>query len=132
MFLAEGGGATPPPAQNNFGDTLSDGVAGPTALLIIVLLAIGTVLLIRNMNGHLKRLPERFPVQAGGPSAGGTQTVGVSAGGTSSAAERGSTAQAGVRPATAEAGGGGGDPAGGAESGSAGSGSAEAGQVPEA
>lgn len=48
-------------AQNNFGDTESDGIAGPMALLIIVLLAIATVLLVRNMNGHLRRLPERFP-----------------------------------------------------------------------
>ncbi len=59
-FLAEGG-ATPPPAQNNFGDTLGDGIAGPLALLIIVLLAVATVLLIRNMNARLRRLPERFP-----------------------------------------------------------------------
>lgn len=50
-------------AQNNFGDTMSDGLAGPMALLIIVLLAIATVLLIRSMNKHLRRLPERFPDQ---------------------------------------------------------------------
>jgi hypothetical protein len=61
-FLAEGG-ATPPPTRNNFGDTMSDGMAGPLALLIIVLLAIATVLLIRNMNSRLRRLPERFPDQ---------------------------------------------------------------------
>jgi hypothetical protein len=61
-FLAEGGG-TPPPTHNNFGDTMSDGVAGPLALLIIVLLAIATVLLIRNMNARLRRLPESFPDQ---------------------------------------------------------------------
>lgn len=104
MFLAEGGGATPPPAQNNFGDTLSDGVAGPTALLIIVLLAIATVLLIRNMNGRLKRLPERFPAPAGGPAGGGTRTLGAPAGAGSSATERGGATQTLVRPATAEAG----------------------------
>jgi hypothetical protein len=63
-FLAEGGG-TPPPTHNNFGDTMSDGVAGPLALLIIVLLAIATALLIRNMNQRLRRLPERFPDQPG-------------------------------------------------------------------
>ena len=63
-FLAEGGG-TPPPAHNNFGDTMSDGIAGPLALLIIVLLAIATALLIRNMNMRLRRLPERFPDQPG-------------------------------------------------------------------
>ena len=63
-MIAEGV-ATPPPAQNNFGDTLSDGVAGPTALLIIVLLVIATVLLIRNMNKRLRRLPAQFPVTSG-------------------------------------------------------------------
>jgi hypothetical protein len=50
-------------AQNIFGDTRSGSLAGPLGLLIIVLLAIGTVLLIRNMNKRLKRLPERFPNQ---------------------------------------------------------------------
>jgi len=50
-------------AQNNFGDTASDGLAGPMGLLIIVLLAIATVLLIRNMNKRIRRLPERFPQQ---------------------------------------------------------------------
>jgi hypothetical protein len=50
-------------AQNNFGDTMSDGLAGPMGLLIIVLLAIATVFLIRNMNSRLRRLPERFPNQ---------------------------------------------------------------------
>ena len=48
-------------ADNNFGDNLGDGVAGPVGLLIIVLLAVATVFLIRNMNKHLKRLPESFP-----------------------------------------------------------------------
>jgi hypothetical protein len=50
-------------AVNNFGDTRSGGLAGPMALLIIVLLAIATVLLIRNMNARLRRLPDRFPGQ---------------------------------------------------------------------
>jgi hypothetical protein len=50
-----------PLADNSFGDNLGDGVAGPVGLLIIVLLAIATVLLVRNMNKHLKRLPESFP-----------------------------------------------------------------------
>jgi hypothetical protein len=67
-FLAESGGATPPPAQNNFGDTMSDGIAGPLALLIIVLLAVATVLLIRNMNARLRRLPESFPDPAVAPA----------------------------------------------------------------
>jgi len=52
-------------AQNNFGDTMSDGLAGPMGLLIIVLLAIATVFLIRNMNSRLRRLPEKFPRQEG-------------------------------------------------------------------
>ncbi|GAA5195201.1 hypothetical protein GCM10023322_61410 [Rugosimonospora acidiphila] len=129
MFLAQGP-ATPPPAQNNFGDTLGDGVAGPTALLIIVLLGIGTALLIRNMNRHLKRLPDRFPVAASGAAAGGgIQTAGAagvpgagkggtpagsgSAGAMESSgsapaaatglAERGPGPRAGVEPATAPA-----------------------------
>lgn len=46
---------------NNFGDTRQGSLAGPIGLVIILLLAIGTVLLIRNMNGRLRRLPERFP-----------------------------------------------------------------------
>jgi hypothetical protein len=50
-------------AENNFGDTMSDGLAGPMGLLIILLLGIATVLLIRNMNSRLRRLPERFPQQ---------------------------------------------------------------------
>ena len=48
-------------ADNDFGDTLGDGVAGPVGLLIIVLMAVATVLLIRNMNKRLRRLPESFP-----------------------------------------------------------------------
>jgi hypothetical protein len=48
-------------AVNNFGDTRSGGLAGPMGLFIIVLLAVATVLLIRNMNARLKRLPDEFP-----------------------------------------------------------------------
>jgi hypothetical protein len=50
-------------AQNNFGDTRSGSLAGPLGLLIIVLLALATVFLIRNMNARLRRLPDRFPGQ---------------------------------------------------------------------
>jgi hypothetical protein len=58
-------------AANNFGDTMSDGLAGPMGLLIIVLLAIATVFLIRNMNSRLRRLPDKFPNQEpDGPAAG--------------------------------------------------------------
>jgi hypothetical protein len=48
-------------AENNFGDTRSGGLAGPTGLVIILLLIVGTVLLIRNMNSRLRRLPDKFP-----------------------------------------------------------------------
>jgi hypothetical protein len=57
-------------AENNFGDTRSGGLAGPMGLFIILVLATGTVLLIRNMNSRLRRLPDRFP-----PSDGQTPTV---------------------------------------------------------
>ncbi|GAA4204895.1 hypothetical protein [Actinocatenispora rupis] len=49
-----------PLAQNNFGDTEAGGLAGPLGLVVIVFLAIATVLLIRNMNRRLRRLPDRF------------------------------------------------------------------------
>jgi hypothetical protein len=70
-------GLTPflaPIAANNFGDTRDGGLAGPMGLFIISLLAIGTVLLIRNMNKRLRRLPESFPTPgagAGVPAQGG-------------------------------------------------------------
>jgi len=50
-------------ADNNFGDTRSGGLAGPTGLVIILFLVVGTVLLIRNMNARLRRLPDRFDNQ---------------------------------------------------------------------
>jgi hypothetical protein len=50
-------------AVNNFGDTREGGLAGPMGLLLILLLATATVLLIRNMNARLRRLPDRFPDQ---------------------------------------------------------------------
>ncbi|AXO33284.1 hypothetical protein ACGF5H_04070 [Micromonospora chalcea] len=52
-------------AQNNFGDTRTGGLAGPMGLFLILALATVTVLLIRNMNARLRRLPDRFPQQAG-------------------------------------------------------------------
>jgi hypothetical protein len=73
----------PPPAQNNFGDDMSNGMAGPMALLIIVLLAIATVLLIRNMNRRLRRLPASFPIRGADGSVqrdGGTSRDRVAAG----------------------------------------------------
>jgi hypothetical protein len=48
-------------AVNNFGDTRSGGLAGPMGLFIIVVLVVATVLLIRNMNARLRRLPDSFP-----------------------------------------------------------------------
>ena len=48
-------------AVNNFGDTRSGSLAGPMGLFVIVLLCIATVLLIRNMNKRLRRLPDSFP-----------------------------------------------------------------------
>ncbi|MFI5926749.1 hypothetical protein ACIA3K_12270 [Micromonospora sp. NPDC051543] len=48
-------------AENNFGDTRTGGLAGPMGLLLILLLATATILLIRNMNARLRRLPDRFP-----------------------------------------------------------------------
>lgn len=50
-------------AVNNFGDTESGGLAGPMGLFIIVVLVIVTILLIRNMNKRIKRLPSEFPDQ---------------------------------------------------------------------
>jgi hypothetical protein len=50
-------------AANNFGDTRTGGMAGPMGLFLIVVLATATVLLIRNMNARLRRLPEHFPDQ---------------------------------------------------------------------
>ena len=55
-------------AQNIFGDTRAGSLAGPLGLLIIVLLCVATVLLIRNMNKRLRRLPERFPEQDRDPA----------------------------------------------------------------
>jgi hypothetical protein len=48
-------------AENNFGDTRSGGLAGPMGLFIIVLMAVATVLLIRNMTSRIRRLPAEFP-----------------------------------------------------------------------
>ncbi|KXK61663.1 hypothetical protein AWW66_12605 [Micromonospora rosaria] len=47
-------------AQNNFGNTRTGGLAGPMGLFIILALAAVTVLLIRNMNARLRRLPPSF------------------------------------------------------------------------
>jgi len=57
-------------AENNFGDTRSGGLAGPMGLFIIVLMAIATVFLIRNMTARIKRLPAEFPDSEPADSAG--------------------------------------------------------------
>ena len=64
-------------APNNTGPDF--GKASPLGLLIVMLLLIGTFLLVRSMNRHLKRLPESFdrknsesdePVDDGTPEPG--------------------------------------------------------------
>ena len=59
-------------AENNFGDTRSGGLAGPMGLFIIVLMAIATVFLIRNMTARIKRLPAEFPENPADGSARGS------------------------------------------------------------
>jgi hypothetical protein len=61
-------------AQNYFGDTRSGSLAGPIGAFVIGALAVTTVLLIRNMNARLRRLPERFPAP---PPAGADPTAGT-------------------------------------------------------
>ncbi len=61
-------------AVNNFGDTREGSLAGPLGLVIILSLAVATILLIRNMNARLKRLPEKFPSTAE-PTAPDASTV---------------------------------------------------------
>lgn len=62
-------------ATNNFGNTRSGSLVGPLGGLIIALLAIGTVLLIRNMNARLRRLPERFGPPTDRPTGDGGATA---------------------------------------------------------
>jgi hypothetical protein len=51
-------------AENNFGDTRQGSLAGPTGLVIILLLLVATIFLIRSMNGHLRRVPQHFDQEA--------------------------------------------------------------------
>ncbi len=62
ILLAAGEGN---PAGPEFGE------ASPLGLFIILVLLIGTILLVRSMNGHIKRLPESFdkPEDTEGPGA---------------------------------------------------------------
>src|SRR6266542_3491707 len=61
-------------AENDLGDTRSGSLAGPMGLFIILLMAVATVLLIRNMNARIRRLPDQFPDQT---PAGRQQTDGL-------------------------------------------------------
>ena len=87
-------------AENNFGDTRTGGLAGPMGLFLIVLLAIATVLLIRNMNARLRRLPDRFPEQRadGGPADAGPADAGPAGTGRADA-ERADSVGSGVAEA---------------------------------
>jgi hypothetical protein len=38
--------------------------AGPIGLLVLLLIGVATVLLVRNMNARLKRMPREFPPPA--------------------------------------------------------------------
>ncbi|MEU8296750.1 hypothetical protein AB0C04_05625 [Micromonospora sp. NPDC048909] len=60
-------------AENNFGDTRTGGLAGPMGLFLILVLGAATVLLIRNMNARLRRLPDRFPQQGRPVESGRTE-----------------------------------------------------------
>jgi hypothetical protein len=51
------------------------GKASPFGLLIIVLLLIGTFLLVRSMNRHLKKLPQSFDRKAAGDGPAGDEPV---------------------------------------------------------
>lgn len=48
-------------ATNNFGNTRSGSLIGPLGGFVIAALVVATVLLIRNMDARLRRLPDRFP-----------------------------------------------------------------------
>ena len=62
-------------AGNHFGDNWAQAQSGPLGLLIILLLLLLTWLLIRNMSKHLRRLPERFPIDADDPAGDAVEPV---------------------------------------------------------
>jgi hypothetical protein len=78
-------------AGGGFGDNVPDGLIGPLGLLIILLMGIATVLLIRNMNSRLRRLPERFPKQEkpAGETAEGASGSGAASSGPRSDSDEG-------------------------------------------
>ncbi len=49
--------------------------AGPLGLLVVVLMVVATLLLIRNMNGRLKRLPRDFDDRPPASGPGGRADV---------------------------------------------------------
>lgn len=62
-------------AQNYFGDTRGSSLAGPIGAFLVAALAVGTILLIRNMNARIRRLPASFdppdePDESGRPGTG--------------------------------------------------------------
>jgi hypothetical protein len=59
-------------AQNYFGDTRASSLAGPIGGFLIAALAVGTILLIRNMNARIRRLPASFD-PPDGPDGSGDQ-----------------------------------------------------------
>ena len=48
--------------------------AGPLGLLVVGLMILATVLLVRNMNARLRRLPRDFPKDADEDGASGPET----------------------------------------------------------
>lgn len=61
MVLAQQSPGTPGYNDNPIGPEF--GKASPLGIPVVLLLLIATVLLIRNMNKHLKNLPESFDVE---------------------------------------------------------------------
>ncbi|MEO6882033.1 MAG: hypothetical protein ABI181_13955 [Mycobacteriaceae bacterium] len=66
-------GTTPTPKGNPNSNGAEFGKAAPLALVIILLLMVALVLLIRSMNGHVRKLPESFTSTTGDGSS--TDTV---------------------------------------------------------
>jgi hypothetical protein len=51
-------------------------LAGPAALVVVLLLFVATVLLIRNMDKRLRRLPQQFPPDGHGVPRTGSHDAG--------------------------------------------------------
>ncbi|HLU33434.1 MAG TPA: hypothetical protein VKZ74_05365 [Natronosporangium sp.] len=64
-------------AQNYFGDTRSGSLAGPLGGFLVAVLLVFTVLLIRNMNARIRRLPERFPASEAGEPGESVEATGA-------------------------------------------------------